>query len=150
MSLDVYLTMKGVVRQETGSGIFVRENGSTKEISRSEWDEKFPGREPVSANVRSDDSTVFDRNITHNLGAMADTAGLHDCVWRPDENGISKASQLIEPLRSGLTLLQSDPEKFKKLNPENGWGDYDGLVEFIREYLEACEEYPEAEVRVSR
>lgn len=46
MSLDVYLKT-GVMVSTTGSGIFVRENGQTKEISRSEWDEKFPGREPV-------------------------------------------------------------------------------------------------------
>lgn len=29
------------------SGIFVRENGMTKEISREEWDRRNPGREPV-------------------------------------------------------------------------------------------------------
>jgi hypothetical protein len=32
----------------------------------------------------------------------------------------------------------------------NGWGDYDGFITFVRDYLEACEQYPDANVRVSR
>lgn len=42
MSLDVCLTTPHIIHRET-SGIFVRENGQTKEISRSEWDERNPG-----------------------------------------------------------------------------------------------------------
>lgn len=42
------------------------------------------------------------------------------------------------------------PDKFKKLNPANGWGDYDGLLAFVAAYLEACMEHPDATVRVSR
>lgn len=32
----------------------------------------------------------------------------------------------------------------------NGWGDYDGLVSFVRHYLAACRQWPEAMVEVSR
>lgn len=34
-------------REEIGSGIFVRENGATVEISEEEWYRRNPGREPV-------------------------------------------------------------------------------------------------------
>lgn len=37
------------VRESCGSGIFVRRNGATVEITREEWDELNPGREPVVA-----------------------------------------------------------------------------------------------------
>lgn len=148
MSLDVYLTMKGMKPSVDGSGIFVREDGCIVEISRAEWDARFPGREPAVA--LTNDDTAYEANITHNLNTMASHAGIYDCMWRPDENGIETAAQLIEPLEVGLSLLQSDPERFEALNPSNGWGSYEGLVRFTRNYLEACREYPEAEVRVSR
>lgn len=94
---------------------------------------------------------VYDRNITHNLGKMACEAGLYSYLWRPDKIGITKAEQLIEPLRAGLQrLLEGGPDKFKEFNPSNGWGDYDGLVAFVTEYLSACEQNPDAEVSVSR
>ena len=96
------------------------------------------------------ETTIYDRNITHNLNKMADEAGIYKHLWRPEEIEITKAAQLIEPLREGLSLLLSDPERFKKFDPENKWGDYDGLVNFVREYLAACEENPNASVRVSR
>jgi len=96
------------------------------------------------------ETTIYDRNITHNLNKMADEAGIYKHLWRPEEIEITKAAQLIEPLREGLSLLLSDPERFKKFDPENKWGDYDGLVNFVREYLAACEENPNASVSVSR
>ena len=96
------------------------------------------------------ETTIYDHNITHNLNKMADEAGIYKHLWRPEEIEITKAAQLIEPLREGLSLLLSDPERFKKFDPENKWGDYDGLVNFVREYLAACEENPNASVSVSR
>jgi hypothetical protein len=93
---------------------------------------------------------LYNANITHNLNRMASEAGVYNHLWKPDEIGVTKASQLVEPLTSGLRLLKSDPERFQKFNPLNGWGDYDGLVGFVSKYLRACQEYPEATVRVSR
>jgi hypothetical protein len=81
---------------------------------------------------------------------MASEAGLYDALWRPDENGMETAAQLIEPLTKGITLMKSDPERFKNFNPSNNWGDYDGLLGFAREYLDACRENLTANVRVSR
>ena len=94
--------------------------------------------------------TIYDANITHNLGAMASEAGIYRHLWRPEELGIVKAAQLIEPLRAGLALLTADPERFKKHNAPNGWGLYKDFVPFVERYLAACEENPDADVRVSR
>jgi hypothetical protein len=93
---------------------------------------------------------VHSDNITHNLGLMAEEAGIYEHLWRPEEIGITTAQQLIEPLSKGLALLKSDPERFRALNPENGWGSYDGLVAFVQRYLAACEIDPDAKVEVSR
>lgn len=146
MSLDVFLIQSNAA-PDTRTGIFVRENGQNREISWEEWRKNNPDREPVI--VQTTDY-VFERNITHNLGAMAAAAGLYTCVWRPDENGITKAHQLIEPLRTGLTQLTDNPTRYEPFNPVNGWGDYDGLVAFVTAYLQACETYPDADISVSR
>lgn len=146
MSLDVYLEDGDSTPQ--GSGIFVREDGQTREISRAEWDEKFPGREPIVAEV--DRGCWYNGNITHNLTTMADAAGIYKPLWRPDEIGIERAAQLIAPLETGLAELRSNPEKYKAHNPPNGWGDYDGLVRFVSEYLDACKANPNCSVRVWR
>jgi len=148
MSLDVYLTLTGV-QIHSGPRIFVREDGQVKEVTRAEWDERFPNREPVTIETQDNDE-VYRANITHNLNRMAVEAGIYKHLWRPEELGITRATQLIDPLRAGLVLLKSNPSRFGSFNPENGWGDYDGLVEFVERYLAACEEYPDAEVSVSR
>lgn len=146
MSLDVYL--EDGAATEKGSGIFIRENGSMREISRVEWDEKFPGREPVVADVES--RQWYSGNITHNLAKMADAAGIYKALWRPEEVGVTRAYQLIEPLTAGLERLESDPAKYREFNPPNGWGSYEGLISFIKQYLAACQANPTCAVRVWR
>lgn len=148
MSLDVHLYAEQ--ERPIRSGIFVREQGQTREITRAEWDEKFPTREPVVVASTGEDYEVYSSNITHNLGKMAREAGIYDALWRPDENGIEIAYQLIESLLTGLKRLKAEPEHFKQFNPANGWGDYDGLVRFTENYLEACQAYPTARVYASR
>ena len=147
MSLDVYLYM--LLAPVERSGIYIREDGAVKEISREEWDSRFPGIKPAAiGESRSDE--VYWANITHNLGRMAREAGIYKHLWRPSEIDIEIAAQLIKPLRKGLELLKSDPDRFRQFNPENGWGDYDGFVMFVQNYLNACENYPQASVYASR
>lgn len=81
---------------------------------------------------------------------MADEAGIYDVLWHPDESGITYAKQLIEPLRSGLEKLEGNPEHYRQFDSPNGWGTYGPFVKWVREYLAACEEYPDAKVVVSR
>jgi len=93
---------------------------------------------------------VFDANITHNLCAMADEAGIYQHLWQPEKLGITKAGELIEPLTKGLELMKSDPPRFEAHNSENGWGLYEHFVPWIEKYLEACIENPDATISVCR
>lgn len=93
---------------------------------------------------------VYEANITHNLAEMAEVAGLYTYLWKPEEMGIAHAKDLIAPLASGLKLLKSAPEKFKALEPANGWGTYENFVSFVEHYLWACIDHPDAEIVVSR
>ena len=95
-------------------------------------------------------TTVFTSNITHNLGKMAEEAGIYYHLWRPDEIGVTKAEQLILPLEEGIRLMKADPDRFRKHDAPNGWGLYEHFVPWIEEYLAACKENPDAKIEVSR
>lgn len=113
---------------------------------------------------------VYDTNITHNLGAMASAAGLYEALWRPhrlkpdynipeddykaecefEDNSQTFARDIIPLLEMGLADLKARPEHYAQFNAENGWGMYEHFVPFVENYLEACKEYPDALVEVSR
>lgn len=93
---------------------------------------------------REESETIFSRNITHNLGKMADAAGIYMCLWRPEEIPVKRASEIIGMLRVGLKKLKDNPEHYKKFDSENGWGTYVHFVPFVEEILHACEDNPDA------
>jgi len=100
--------------------------------------------------------SVYSGNITHNLGKMSSHTQLnngmtlYDVLWRPDENGFKYAKDIAELLDLGWNILLAEPEFFKTFDPENGWGSYDGLCNFVYRYRNACWDNPDAELRVSR
>src|SRR5688572_22094629 len=100
--------------------------------------------------IKSVPTKIFRANITHNLVTMAESAGIYRALWRPEDLEITEAGQLIHILEIGLSTLKADPERFKQLNPSNGWGNYECLVEFVEEYLKACKKDPDAVIEVSR
>lgn len=93
---------------------------------------------------------LYDANITHNLNRMAEEAGLYGCLWRPEENGITKAGQLIEPLTRGLEMMRADRARFEAYNASNGWGLYEDFVPWLEQLLAACKAHPMATVEASR
>ena len=120
--------------------------------------------------IEEKEEYVYDANITHNLGEMADKSGIYEALWRPyklkegynipendhvleykfeGENPV-KANEIIEVLEKGLSDLKSRPEYFETFNSENGWGMYKNFVPFVEKYLEACKEFPNATIEVSR
>lgn len=125
MSLDVYL------------------NGETTDV---------PCRCPHCDNehTRKESECFYDENITHNLTGMASEAGIYQHLWRPEEIEITHARQLIEPLQAAIDMLRKEPDRFKKFNPANGWGNYQGFLHFVTAYLAACKQYPDATIQVSR
>lgn len=150
MSLRVYLIVEENVPADARPLVPVREGGRTVLISVEEWYARYPDREPVTVMPVENSHTVYSGNITHNLGPMAREARIYQHLWRPEELGITKASELIALLRAGLELLKQEHERFRAFNPSNGWGSYETLLGFVAEYLDACEQWPEAAVYVSR
>lgn len=166
MSLDVTLYSQESVQKVKGTGIFVRENGGNVELTVEQVKEKFPNFEFDETPDVVYENSVFDYNITHNLGKMAGECGLYEVMWRPymlhpdfttevdeyefESNHTMKASDIEQKLSEGLKELVDNPEKYKEYNPENGWGSYEGLVKFGQNYLEAVKAYPDSIIEVSR
>lgn len=117
-----------------------------------------------------DTEQVYWANITHNLNTMAAEAGIYEALWRPhrlkegynisendhqaewkfEEENTTLAKDIIPLLEKGLSDLKTRPEYFEKFNSPNGWGMYEHFVPFVEKYLEACKEYPDAIIEVSR
>lgn len=93
---------------------------------------------------------VFSANITHNVGKMAEEAGIYKHLWRPEELGITTAKELIEPLTEGLVRLRSNPKHYEQFEPENKWGTVGSLTSFVADYLHSCKLNPDALISVSR
>ena len=93
---------------------------------------------------------VYEARITHNLTTMAAEADLYIPLWHPEEANLTKASQLIKPLKEGIRKLQEDPEKFKVYDSPNGWGLYERFLPFVKEYWKACVRFPNTKIEVWR
>ena len=107
----------------------------------------------MSLDVYLTDATgneLYSRNITHNLGQMAREAGIYECLWRPDEHGMTHARQIIEPLAAGVALLATHKRRFEAFNSPNGWGIWAHFVPVCMDYLQACRDFPDALVHASR
>lgn len=81
---------------------------------------------------------------------MAIESGLYGALWEPHETKFQKARDIIPILKQGIKILESDPSRFRKFNSPNGWGTYEQFVQFVKEVLSACEEYPDADMEVDR
>ena len=94
--------------------------------------------------------TFFKIKIIHHLNKLAKAAGVYKVIWWPEYVGITTANQLIEPLKIGLQKLKDNPDFFKTFNSPNGYGTYKYFVPWVSDYLDACINYPNAVIDVSR
>ena len=100
--------------------------------------------------VLKGEGVVFSSNITHNLGKMASACGVYYACWRPEEIHCKKAKHILPMLEKGVELLQKYPEFYRTFDSPNGWGLYDNFLPWLIQYTNACKDYPEAKIEVSR
>lgn len=96
------------------------------------------------------ETEVFDANITHNLGRMASECGLYEVMWRPEEHDLTSCEKAIPVLEKGVAELADNRQKYEQFNPENGWGNYDGLLRIASQFLAACKENPTGTIKAWR
>lgn len=90
---------------------------------------------------------VGDWNYTHNCNGMVRDAGVPD--WLQWDDGIS-SPDLVAKLATAIAGLEAEPDRFRAMNPSNGWGDYDSLLETLKEIHAQAVKFPSARWSVSR
>lgn len=105
---------------------------------------------PACEHCGRGETQVYSANITHNLNAMAEAAGIYRELWRPDDLEAGSAGDIIPALRRGLEWLRANETEARKHDAPNGWGMYEHFVPFVEQYLAACETNPRAKVSVWR
>jgi len=93
------------------------------------------------------DLTLFTDNYTHNVTPMWCLAGVYEALY---ESHGKQAKDVIPVLEAGYAAMLAKPDDFRALNSPNKWGDYEGALSFLHGVLEACKQYPKAEIYVSR
>lgn len=89
---------------------------------------------------------VYEDNITYNLAPM-----YYKCI---DIDGGLKAlngmkcRDAIPVLNRAIDDLIENKEEYEKLNPENGWGSYEGLLKSLKSLRIACLENPSGKVEI--
>lgn len=84
------------------------------------------------------------RSPTYNLALMFAKALGHPIR---DLAG-QQAAAIIPTLRDAIAAMEDRPADFKKLDPENGWGSYEGALETLRWLLAECLQHPKAMVQI--
>jgi hypothetical protein len=83
-------------------------------------------------------------NYTSNAWRMYAEAGIRlpelDGLWCGD---------LVWRLADAVKQMETDPGRFQPLEPENGWGDYEGALNYLRSILDVCEAHPQARLYIS-
>lgn len=73
-------------------------------------------------------------NYTHNLSPMYREAGFPH--WT-DYDG-APVSEFAGVIRGALDRMEGNPERFRALNPPNGWGTYEGALDVLRQMYRSC------------
>ena len=82
-------------------------------------------REPCPTCGRSEDSDSDSLNITYNPSKMLVAAGFRGwqwCVGKP-------AREVGYHMLVILNAMRSDDDRWRAMNPPNGWGDYDRCLQ---------------------
>jgi hypothetical protein len=94
---------------------------------------------------------VFIGNYTYNCSGM-----LYKALKKVSGKEISlndmdgwKSAEVLENLIPAVAEMEANPDTYRKMNPENGWGDYDGWVSYLKSIIKACQEHPDWTLDVS-
>ena len=102
--------------------------------------------------------------MTHNLAEMFHKAGFYEAMMnetggtgtfgevvlgkgrKPLARAPMTAAELLPLVSAGLQDMRDNPTEYRALEPENGWGKYEGALKFTEALAKACAEHPAAVV----
>lgn len=86
-------------------------------------------------------TTLVDQNYTHNTNPMMNEAHGRDGHWLDLIHGSSgpEGAQLLMEI---VHAFDAQPERFRSMNPLNGWGDMDQLRDILADMAASVPEAP--------
>lgn len=96
--------------------------------------------------IKKKEVEIYDANITYNLADMYYKAIDNELGLRKLDN--IKCCEAVEILSKAIEDMVNNKKEYEKMNPANGWGSYDGLLNKLREMLEVCEKNPDGYFRI--
>lgn len=57
-------------------------------------------------------------------------------------------SEAVGPLAEAVKRMEADPDKYREMEPGNGWGDYEGALAYLRRLAEACATHPKCTIAI--
>ena len=99
--------------------------------------------------------------ITHNLNKIVDECGklvgkeYYELVWKTDEllgvdNGKVPVSDVLQRLPTLIADLIKHENDLVQYLPSNGWGTFEGLIDFLCRYLSECYKHKDAYIYCCR
>lgn len=90
---------------------------------------------------------IYEANVTYNLADM-----YYRCIDM--DEGYRKldgmtCEEALPIINNAIDDMVKYADEYKKLNPKNGWGSYDGLLEQLQEMRNCCEKNPDGVIYVS-
>ncbi|MFE9372275.1 hypothetical protein ACFYM2_21245 [Streptomyces sp. NPDC006711] len=84
-------------------------------------------------NYTSNVSPMWTKALGHRLADLAD----------------AYAGDSFPALQRAVAAMEAEPDEYRAMNPKNGWGDYDGALNYLRALRDACAAYPKARIYIS-
>jgi hypothetical protein len=104
----------------------------------------------ISINCSHCGHEVYDRNITYNVSKMYYHAfrkfGHEGGLRTLHKMMVSDAEPILEKI---YHQLHKHPEIYEPMNPENGWGSYEGATKVIKELWDKSKELSEGTIYIS-
>ncbi len=90
---------------------------------------------------------IFEANITYNLSDM-----YYKCIDK--KRGFKKLDNMkckeaLPIINNAITDMLNNANEYRKLNPRNGWGSYEGLLTKLQEMRNCCESNPDGIINIS-
>lgn len=84
-------------------------------------------------------------NYTYNVSAMFMKAfgdgGIHNLADM-------QAGTAIPFIKGAIDHMRNNAEDYRKLNPKNGWGSYEGAIGYLESILGHCKEHPLTTIQI--
>lgn len=85
----------------------------------------------------------YTSNVAPMWGRALEMAG--EDIRLSDTEGRT-AGEVLPLLLRAISHMTDNPDEYLPMNPSNGWGDYEGALDYLRTVAKECERHPKAQL----